>query len=211
MMVKLPEKTVERLSQYRRTLLNLMQQGRTHVYSHELGHMHNYTAVQVRRDLMFIRYSGAQRKGYDIADLARYIGTVLDSETGLNLAVVGMGNLGRAITAYFSGKRPKLNLVAAFDVDPAKTDRVIAGVYCYPMRQLKQIISEKNISIAIITVPVDHAMEVTNELVLAGIKGILNFTTVPVTVPPHVYLEEYDMITSIEKVAYFVTSMQKQD
>ncbi len=62
-----------------------------------------------------------------------------------------------------------------------------------------------------ITVPVDHAMEVTNELVLAGIKGILNFTTVPITVPPHVYLEEYDMITSIEKVAYFVTSMQKQD
>jgi len=209
MMQRLPERTVERLSQYRRTLLNLSTQGRTHIYSHELAHLHNITAVQVRRDLMFIGYSGAQRRGYEVKDLTRYIGNILDNKDGLNLGVVGMGNLGRAVTAYFSGKRPKLNLVAAFDIDPSKTDRVIAGVYCYPMRQIKDVIAAKNISIAVVTVPMDHAVEVAHELVVCGIRGILNFTTVPLNVPSHVFLEEYDMITSIEKIAYFVNQQGK--
>jgi redox-sensing transcriptional repressor len=153
---------------------------------------------------MFIGYSSMQRKGYDVRDLIDVIGDILDSEKGLNVAVIGVGNLGRAVTTYFIGKRSKLNIIATFDVDTTKIDRVISGVKCYPLSRLKEIVESHNISIAIMTVPADSAVEVSAQLVEAGIKGVLNFTTVPLPVAPAVYLDEYDMITSLEKVAYFV-------
>jgi redox-sensing transcriptional repressor len=206
---KLPEKTVERLSEYRRTLLNCLAQGKTHIFSHELAQLHNITAVQVRRDIMFIGYSSMQRKGYDVGQLVNVIGRIIDSEEGLNVAIIGIGNLGRAITHYFMGKRSKLNIVAAFDVDPSKIDRVISGVKCYSFQSLPEVVKELNISIALLTVPADAAIETTENLVMGGISGILNFTTVPLNVPSNVYLEEYDMITSLEKVAYFVKKQKE--
>ena len=202
--MKLPEKTVKRLSEYRRTLYNCLAKGKTHIYSHELAGLHNITAVQVRRDLMLIGYSSLKKKGYDAQELINVIGGLIDHEESLSVAVVGMGNLGRAITAYFNGKRPKLNIVAAFDVDPNKVNRVVAGVNCFHMKDLGDVVKRSNISIAIIAAPPDSAATVAELLVNAGIKGILNFTTVPVNVPESIYLEEYDMITSLEKVAYFV-------
>jgi redox-sensing transcriptional repressor len=201
---KLPEKTIERLSEYRRSLLNLSAEGKTHIFSHDLAKMHNITAVQVRRDIMFIGYTSAQRKGYDIKEMISVIGSVLDKEEGLNVAIVGIGNLGRAITAYFSGKRSKLNIVAAFDNDPDKVDRVIAGVPSYHISKISDVVKELNISIGIITVPSDFASETSKLLISAGIKGILNFTSVPLNVPDNVYLENSDMITLLEKVAYFI-------
>ncbi len=203
-MNRLPEKTVERLSEYRRTLLNCLAQGKTHIFSHELARMQHITAVQVRRDIMFIGYSSMQRKGYDVQDLIKVIANILDADQPLNVAVIGIGNLGRAVTHYFMGKRSKLNIVAAFDIDPNKTDRVISGVKCYSIQKLNEIISDMEISIAILTVPSDVAIEVTEKLIVANIKGIMNFTTVALNVPSNVYLEQYDMITSLEKVAYFV-------
>lgn len=200
----LPEKTIERLSEYRRTLLNCLAKGKTHIYSHELAGLHNITAVQVRRDLMLIGYSSMKKKGYDAQEFIKVIGDIIDHPIGLSVAVIGMGNLGRAITTYFNGKRPKLNIVAAFDVDPNKVNRVISGVNCYHMKELPEVIKRNDISIAIISSPPDTAGQVAEQLVAAGIKGILNFTTIPLVVPENVYLEEYDMITSMEKVAYFV-------
>ncbi len=200
----LPEKTVERLSEYRRTLLNCLAEGKTHIFSHELAHLQNITAVQVRRDIMFIGYSSSQRKGYDVNELVNVIGKIIDSDEGLNVAVIGMGNLGRAITHYFIGKRSKLNIVGSFDVDSNKIDRVISGVKCFSLQDLALKIKELNISIALLTVPADVAVETSQKLIEAGISGILNFTTLPLNVPDNIFLEEYDMITSLEKVAYFV-------
>jgi redox-sensing transcriptional repressor len=205
----LPERTVERLSEYRRSLLQCLEEEKTHIFSHELAELHHNTAVQVRRDIMFIGYSSMQRKGYDVRELVDVIGDILDSEKGLNVAVIGIGNLGRAVTTYFVGKRSKLNIIATFDVDTTKIDRVISGVKCYPLNRLKEVVEAHQISIAIMTVPADSAAEVTAQLVEAGIKGFMNFTTVPLNVPDEVYLDEYDMITSLEKVAYFVKSSQK--
>ncbi len=202
--MNLPEKTVERLSEYRRTLLNCLGQGKSNIYSHEIANLHGITAVQVRRDIMLIGYSTSQKRGYDIKELTGVIGKILDSQTPQNVAVVGIGNLGKAITAYFIGKRSKLNLVAAFDIDQQKINRVIAGIQCYPMQKIEQVIKEKHIEIIILTVPADVAYETTEKIVLTGIKGILNFTTVSLNnLSPDVYLEEYDMITSLEKVAFF--------
>ena len=201
---KLPEKTVERLSEYRRTLLNCLAQGKTHIYSHELALMQHITAVQVRRDIMFIGYTSMQRKGYDVRELIDVIGKIIDSDLPLNVAVIGIGNLGKAVTHYFMGKRSKLNIIAAFDVDPNKTDRVISGVKCYSMQKLQEVLREFDISIAILTVPSDAAVETAEKLVVSGVRGILNFTTIPLNVPSSVHLEQYDMVTSLEKLAYFV-------
>ncbi|MBE9517831.1 MAG: redox-sensing transcriptional repressor Rex [Bacteroidetes bacterium] len=202
----LPERTVERLSEYRRSLLQCLEEGKTHIFSHELANLHHNTAVQVRRDIMFIGYTSMQRKGYDVRELVDVIGEILDSEMGLNVAVIGIGNLGRAFTTYFVGKRSKLNIIATFDVDTTKIDRVISGVKCYPLNRLKEVVETHQISIAILTVPADSASEVAAQLVEAGIKGLMNFTTIPLNVPNEVFLDEYDMITSVEKVAYFVKS-----
>lgn len=203
-MKKLPEKTIERLSKYRRTLLEKLNKGKTHIYSHELALFQSLTAVQVRRDLMFIGYSSSQKKGYDIKELIDVIGNVLDAPSGQNVAVVGIGNLGMAVTSYFRGKRPKLNIVAAFDIDPTKISSVISGVQVYDLNDIVKKVQELNIDIAILTVPLEAAAVTAEKLVLAGIKGILNFTTYPLNVPENVFHEDYDMITSMEKVAYFV-------
>lgn len=200
----LPEKTVERLSEYRRTLLDCLNRGKTHIYSHEIASLHHITAVQVRRDIMFLGYSSSGRKGYSIKDLIKFIGKKIDSKVTLNVGVIGMGNYGKAISTYFKGKRPTLEIVAAFDIDPEKAGKNIAGVDCFSMDDLEKIVEEKNISIAILTVPPKIAYEVSSKLVESGIKGILNFTSVLLNVPKDIYLEEYDMITSIEKVAYYV-------
>lgn len=202
--MKLPGKTIERLSEYRRTLLECLEEKRNFIFSHELAARLHITAVQVRRDLMLIGYASVQRKGYDVRELIDKIGTVIDSDESINVAIIGIGNLGRAVAGYFKGKRSKLNLVASFDSDPQKVNKVISGVKCYPHEEMEQIIRELGIRIAILTVPADFAREIAEEVVKYGIKGILNFTTIPLNVPSWVYLEEYDMITSIEKVAYFV-------
>ena len=203
-MKTLPEKTVERLSEYRRTLFNCLEKGKLRIYSHELAELHNITAVQVRRDIMFIGYSTNQRKGYDVHELIKVISTIIDSEESINVAVVGLGNLGKAVSTYFIGKRPKLNLVATFDLDPKKIGYRIGEVECYHIDRLREIVTGKEISVAILTVPPYSAKETAKALVQSGIRGILNFTTVNLNVPSSIYLEEYDMITSMEKVAYFV-------
>lgn len=202
--MKLPGKTVERLSEYRRTLLECLNEKKNFIFSHDLGARLHITAVQVRRDIMLIGYSSAHRRGYDVKELIDKISSIIDSESSFNVAIIGIGNLGRAVAAYFKGKRSKLNLVASFDTDPQKVNKVISGVKCYPHNEMEKVIRELDITIAIITVPPDYAREIAEEAVRYGIKGILNYTTIPLNVPSWVYLEEYDMITSIEKVAYFV-------
>jgi redox-sensing transcriptional repressor len=207
-MNKLPGKTVERLSEYRRQLLGCLADNKNYIFSHDLAALLHITAVQVRRDLMLIGYSSVLRKGYDIRELIDTIGRIIDSAEGLNVAIIGIGNLGRAVTGYFRGKRSKLNIVASFDNDPQKVNKVISGVKCYHIQDMERIINELNIKIAILTMPADFAKSMVEEVVRFGIKGILNFTTIPLNVPSGVYLEEYDMITSIEKVAYFVKEVK---
>lgn len=200
----LPHKTIERLSQYRRALLLCLSNGKTHIFSHEIAKIQHITSVQVRRDLMLIGYSGTLRKGYNIQELIDLIGNIIDSKEGINVAIVGMGNLGRALINYFTGKRHKLEIVAGFDTNPDKIGNTFSGVQCYSTKELDEIIKKKDIKIGIITVPADQTTETAQELVKSGIRGILNYTPKPIDVPDDVYLEEYDMITTLEKVAFYV-------
>ena len=203
-MKHLPHKTIERLSQYRRALLICAAKGKTHIFSHEIAKIQHITPVQVRRDIMLIGYTGTLRKGYNVQELIDLIGDIIDTKEGLNVAVVGIGNLGHAMINYFNGKRTKLSIVAAFDSNPDKVGRVFSGVKCYHIDEMSSIIKKDDVSIGIITVPAGSAPEISEKLVQSGIKGILNYTPKPVNVPSHIYLEEYDMITSLEKVAFFV-------
>ena len=135
-MMNIPEKTIERLSEYRRTLISCDKQGISHVFSHVLAGFHGITAVQVRRDLMLIGFSSDTKKGYDVKVLIKFISDILDSREPINMAVIGMGHLGQAITKYFNGKRLKLRIVAAFDIDPTKVGQEVMGIPCYDMKEL---------------------------------------------------------------------------
>lgn len=200
----IPEKTIERLSEYRRTLLSCHKQGITHIFSHVLAGIHGITAVQVRRDLMLIGFSSDTKKGYDVKVLIDFIGRILDSPQPMNIAVLGMGHLGQAITKYFNGKGLKLKITAAFDVDPDKVGKTIDGIPCYHMEHFEEIAEDKEITMVIVSSPTKVAPQLVLPIINAGIKGVLNFTSTPLNFPQGIVVENYDITTLLEKVAYFV-------
>lgn len=200
----IPEKTIERLSEYRRTLLASHKQGITHIFSHVLAGIHGITAVQVRRDLMLIGFSSDTKKGYDVEVLISYISNILDSPTAMNVAVVGMGHLGQAITKYFNSKGLKLRITAAFDIDPEKVGRTIDGIPVYHMDEFEATVEEQDISIVIVSSPTSVAPQLVVPIINAGIRGVLNFTSTPLNFPQGIVVENYDITTLLEKVAYFV-------
>ena len=200
----IPEKTIERLSEYRRVLLRLKDNGRTHLFSHTLAEKLGITAVQVRRDLMLIGFSSDNKRGYDIEVLIDFIGKVLDDDQTINVGIVGMGKLGQAITRYFTGKRSKLKIVCAFDNDERKINAMMNDVKCYDIKDLQQEVKTQNIRMLILCLPSSEARLLVPTIIDSGIKGVLNFTSVYLNFPPEIYVEDYDIITLLEKVAYFV-------
>ena len=200
----IPEKTIERLSEYRRTLVKCHAQGITHIFSHVLAGMHGITAVQVRRDLMLIGFSSDTKKGYDVKVLIDFINNILYSEQPMNMAIIGMGHLGQAVTKYFNGKGLKLRITAAFDVDPNKVGTTIDNIPCYHIDEFEDRVDELDISIAIVSLPTSQASSVVLPIINAGIRGVLNFTSAPLNFPQGIVVENYDITTLLEKVAYFV-------
>ena len=192
------------MSEYRRTLLASHKQGIAHIFSHVLAGIHGITAVQVRRDLMLIGFSSDTKKGYDVQVLIDYISNILDSPSPMNIAVLGMGHLGQAITKYFNGKGLNLKITAAFDVDPEKVGKTIDGIPCYHMDSFEEVAEDKEISIVVVSSPTKVAPSLVLPIINAGIKGVLNFTSTPLNFPQGIIVENYDITTLLEKVAYFV-------
>jgi len=198
-----PDKAIERLSLYRRLLVNLAAEQVRFIYSHELAQKAGRTAAQVRRDMMILDFSGSPTKGYEVAKLIDAIGGFLDAGGLQEIALVGVGNLGRAFLSYFAGRRPNLSITVAFDKDPAKVDRVIHGCRCHRMEELPSLIPARGINTAILAVPAWEAQAVADALVGAGIFGLLNFAPARLYVPDSVFVENVDLTTSLEKVAFF--------
>lgn len=201
---KLPPRTVERLSKYRRLLSKYSKQDERFIFSHDLARLLNLTSVQVRRDLMLLGISGNHRKGYNVKDLIDHISEMIDNKSGHNLAIIGMGNLGRAVTTFIRKNETKMNIVAGFDVDSTKTGKEVAGVSCYHIESMHQKMKELGVDIAVLTTPPDSAVELANIIVDVGITGILNFTSEHLDVPENVYLKNYDIITSLEEIGFFI-------
>ena len=204
---ELSEKQVARLSVYRRMLQDLPPGSRAEIYSHHLAALCGTTAAQVRRDLMTIGFSGSPARGYQISLLIEKIGRHLDAPEGQSAALCGVGNLGRALLDYFTTWRPQLRIVAAFDTDPEKINRVIHRCRVWPLEQLPEIVREHNISVGVLTVPAAATPRVAELLVNAGVRGFLNFAPTPLHLPAGAYVEEMDITTSMEKVAYFARRM----
>ncbi len=205
----IPEKTIERLSEYRRTLLKSHKEGINHIFSHVLAGMHGLTAVQVRRDLMLIGFSSDNKKGYDVKELIDFISSILDSPSMVNVAILGMGHLGQAITKYFNDKGLKLRITAAFDVDPQKVGSEIDNIPCHHMDQFADIVAQEDISIVIVSSPTSVAPDLVLPIINAGIKGVMNFTSTPLNFPQGIVVENYDITTLLEKVAYFVKETEE--
>lgn len=202
-MLSASAKTVARLSLYRRILTDCAARGVRSIYSHELAQALQITATQVRRDLMVVGFSGSPNKGYDVEALLGSIRTMLDRAGGEQVALVGVGNLGRAILSYFQGRYANLNVAAAFDQDPALHGRLIHGLTIQPMAKLGEMVAANGIRTAILTVPAGEAQRVAEELIRVGIRGILNFAPLTLRVPEHIYIRTVDIAMKLETVAFF--------
>ncbi len=197
------EKTIERLSLYRRVLMRLHEEGETVVFSRQLAIPAGVTPAQVRRDIMNLGCSGIPRSGYRIVALLTGITEVFDTPQSQRAILVGIGRLGLALLSHFSGRWRWLHIHAAFDRDPAKCGRIVNGCHCYPVDQLPVVVQERGVGIGIITVPANAAQPVAEQVCAAGVTGLLNFTSVRLNVPPDVFVENVDLTASFEKVAYF--------
>ncbi len=205
------EKTIGRLSIYRRMLDQLETEGVTNVYSHQLANLRGSSAAQVRQDLKVVGFAGSPNHGYDVAGLSDSIQTYLETPGGTKVVLVGIGNLGRALLAYFMGRRQHLSIIAAFDSDPRKSGRVIHGCRCFAMEEMESTIADQKIGVAIIAVPGTDAQTVAAQLVELGIGGILNFAPVPLRVPGDVFVEDIDLTMALEKVSFFARAENKRE
>lgn len=202
--MKLPKKTVQRLSRYRRLLYKYRYLTDPYIYSHDLARLLNLNPVQVRRDLMLIGSSGNHRKGYNVNELNDNIGNVIDSKGTQNIAIVGVGRLGQALINYVTDQEMNLKVAAVFDIDAQKVGKTFCDIECYDISKLTEIVPNKNISIGIIAVPSEFATSISDILLGSGVEGILNFSSVHLDLPKSIYLKEFDIITTLEEMSYFV-------
>jgi len=209
-MTRASDKTISRLSLYRRALARFEAIGRAFVFSHELAEETGVSAAQVRRDLMVIGYYGSPNRGYETGELIHSIGERLDDASGRTVVLVGLGNLGRAVISYVARQRPQLAITAAFDEDADKVGRVVEGCTCYAMADLARVVRELDAKVAIVTVPASAAQEAADRLVAAGVTGILNFAPATLRLPDDVYVERRDIIASLETVSYFAGRARQQ-
>jgi len=207
---KIPGRCVERLSIYRRALLQDRRLCGPSVFSHELAFACRLTAAQVRRDLMAIGYSGSPTTGYEIKRLLNSIGNLLDPPDVHEVAIMGMGHLGRSIAAYLANRTSKIRLSAAFDTNSEKIGAVFNGVPCYSIEKLADVVAAKHIVLGIVTVPAEHAQAAAEALVRVGIRGILNFAPACLHIPEKIHVENIDMTVALEKVAFFACGSHKK-
>jgi redox-sensing transcriptional repressor len=195
-------RVVERLSVYRRALQQPGVVRAEFTRSHELAAACGVSAVQVRRDLMTVGYSGTTTSGYAVRPLLAAIDEFLGDAHATHVALVGVGHLGRAVLAFLSWRHPRF-VPVAFDNDPRLTDRVLDGVRCHPASRLDEVIRGLGVRVGIVCVPAAEAQRVGDRLVAAGVGGILNFAPTALSFPAHVFVENIDISVTLEKVAFF--------
>lgn len=210
-MARIPQRTVERFFRYCQFLHNRLEAGAEFVFSHELASAVGVSPEQVRRDLMNFSVRGTPQRGYPIKEFMAELYSHLESSSLTKMVLLGVGNLGKAILSYFLKRRPNLSIVAAFDQDPEKVDRVYSGCRVHHIGQLERTVSREKAAVGIITVPASAAQEAADTLVRAGVKGIVNFAPVQLKLPKGVFLEQLDITLSIEKVAYFARKTKSKE
>ena len=204
-----PEKTIERISLYRRIVSNLLNSGKKQAFSYEIAKLAGVKSSQIRHDFMFIGTNGRANAGYDLRELMGHIEEFLTGGEAGDFCIVGVGNLGRAILAFFRARHKNIAIKAAFDKDPTLNNKIIHGCRCYSIEDAKDIIRNEEISLGIIAVPAEQAQKVSEVLLEAGIRGIVNFAPVPLKLGQGIVVENVDLTMYLEKAAFFTRNISK--
>lgn len=196
-------KTVARLSRYRRLLESLRSQGVANIYSHELARHAVVSAAQVRRDMMAIGYSGSPSKGYDVVPCIDSLSSFLDGTVRQEVALVGVGNLGRAVLQHLFAASPSAAIVVAFDADPELIGTTVQSCRVVDTARMEELVRSLGIEIGVLTVPAAYAQAAAETLVRAGVKSIISFAPVPLDLPRHIFVEYMDLTAALESAAFF--------
>ncbi|WP_425060595.1 Redox-sensing transcriptional repressor Rex 1 [Sporomusa carbonis] len=197
--------TIDRLPLYYRTLKLSQEEGIEIISSEELGRKIGVTPEQIRKDLSAFGEFGKKGVGYYVRELMRNIGEILGLNRTWNIAIVGVGHLGWALANYANFSPQGFQLRAIFDIDPEKIGRYINEVEIFHIDTMNEIISARDIQIGIITVPADHAQNIADRLVEAGIKGIWNFAPIKIDVPPNVHVISEDLSVGLSSISYYIS------
>lgn len=205
-MKKISDSTIRRLSKYYRSLEYLIEQGVETVSSDTLAEMDGITSAQVRKDLSFFGTFGKRGFGYNTKALKKQIENILGLYRTWNVAIVGAGNIGRALTEYNELKTQGFIIRLILDKDPKKIGTQVHGITIRDIEDLDKLVKEEQIDIGIIAVPADSAQAVADKLVAAGIKAILNWAPRSVKVPPGVMVKNENVAVEMEALSYFLSN-----
>ncbi|MDR3673457.1 MAG: redox-sensing transcriptional repressor Rex [Holophaga sp.] len=209
-MQSVSDKVIGRLARYRALLIERDAAGATYLFSHEIAAAMRLSDSQVRRDLMAIGTRGLPSRGYEVHGLLQDLDEALNQSRVHGVAVVGAGNLGRALIATLESSRTNLRIRCAFDSDKGKCNRVYSGVKCYTLDALDEVVAREGITLAILCVPAGAAQTVAERMVHAGVQGILNFSSAALRLPRTIALEEIDIANYLAKLAYFTVHPSKE-
>jgi redox-sensing transcriptional repressor len=201
---KIPEMTIRRLSVYTRCLLQLEEDGVKAVSSQELAERFNLNSAQVRKDLAYFGEFGVRGIGYYVSGLKAELQRILGLDREWPVALVGFGNLGSALFHYKGFGRQGFRIAVVIDDDPAKIGREIDAVPIVSSRDIAREIKARGIQIAIVAVPSEAAQTVTEQLVAAGIKAVLNFAPTRLRVTRDVRLKNVDLSIELETLSFYL-------
>lgn len=199
---KIPQATAKRLPLYYRFLNNLHFQGKMRVSSKELSEAVKVDSATIRRDFSYFGALGRKGYGYNVDYLLEFFRKTLNQDKATDVALIGVGNLGTAFLHYNFTKNNNTRIVKAFDSNPDLAGQQIGEVTVKPIDQLENDLAD--IETAILTVPGSVAQTITDSLVKAGIKGILNFTPARITVPADVRVHHIDLSVELQSLVYFM-------
>lgn len=201
---KISEAVVKRLPIYLRYLNELALSEIQTVSSKELGDKLDLNPAQIRKDLAYFGDFGKKGIGYDVGYLIEQIRHILKLNTPINVALIGAGNLGHALSNYNIYHNDSMRIVAVFDQMSDKVGRMINNLEILSTADLVSKVRELKVRIGIITVPATEAQNVANQLVEAGIEAILNFAPINIKVPVKVRVHHADFTTELHSLAYYL-------
>jgi redox-sensing transcriptional repressor len=202
----IPDIVIRRLPVYVRTLRDLRDRGVASVSSDELAHHIGVTAAQIRRDLSYFGKFGKQGKGYDTGFLADAIVGILGLDRQWDVALAGLGNLGRAIARYRGFAASSFNIVALFDRNPEQAGREVQGLPVLGEERITETVRARGIRIGIVAVPAGEAQAVADAMVAGGVRALLNYAPVVLKVPAHVTVREIDPVGALQSMTYYLES-----
>ncbi len=200
----IPNPAVRRLSLYLRQLESFQRKERRTISSKQLGESLGLTDAQVRKDLAYFGQFGHPGIGYRVDELIAQVKRILGTDRTWNIVLVGAGNLGRALSSYRGFMAKGFRLVAVFDNDPGKLGKRLGPFTIQPLSEIPATVQKQQIRLAILAVPADAAQDVADQIVAAGVRGILNFAPVSLTVPPDVAMNSVDVAVQLEQLSFQV-------